>query len=147
MGGREGGGGVVGKALAESNFLKVVSSAIVDKYIGESARVIREMFGYAKCAGTAGRAFLEAERTPSSGDFAPSQGVGCSSALDRFGGELQDDGIPFVAGVCVSYRTVTAGLALQEGVSRPPIRSTQPTRLPHGAVCQRFVGTSPNSPR
>lgn len=27
------------------NFLKVVSSAIVDKYIGESARVIREMFG------------------------------------------------------------------------------------------------------
>jgi len=28
-----------------ANFLKVVSSAIVDKYIGESARVIREMFG------------------------------------------------------------------------------------------------------
>ena len=33
----------------EANFLKVVSSAIVDKYIGESARVIREMFGYARC--------------------------------------------------------------------------------------------------
>ena len=32
----------------DTNFLKVVSSAIVDKYIGESARVIREMFGYAK---------------------------------------------------------------------------------------------------
>ena len=32
----------------ECNFLKVVSSAIVDKYIGESARVIREMFEYAK---------------------------------------------------------------------------------------------------
>jgi 26S proteasome regulatory subunit T4 len=32
----------------ECNFLKVVSSAIVDKYIGESARMIREMFGYAK---------------------------------------------------------------------------------------------------
>jgi len=31
-----------------ANFLKVVSSAIVDKYIGESARVIREMFGYAR---------------------------------------------------------------------------------------------------
>lgn len=31
-----------------ANFLKVVASAIVDKYIGESARVIREMFGYAK---------------------------------------------------------------------------------------------------
>ena len=29
-------------------FLKVVASAIVDKYIGESARVIREMFGFAK---------------------------------------------------------------------------------------------------
>ena len=28
--------------------LQVVSSAIVDKYIGESARLIREMFGYAK---------------------------------------------------------------------------------------------------
>jgi 26S proteasome regulatory subunit T4 len=32
----------------ECNFLKVVSSAIVDKYIGESARLIREMFAYAK---------------------------------------------------------------------------------------------------
>ncbi|KAL3116161.1 hypothetical protein niasHT_002285 [Heterodera trifolii] len=30
------------------NFLKVVSSAIVDKYIGESARMIREMFNYAR---------------------------------------------------------------------------------------------------
>ena len=29
----------------ETNFIKVVSSAIVDKYIGESARLIREMFG------------------------------------------------------------------------------------------------------
>jgi hypothetical protein len=28
--------------------MQVVSSAIVDKYIGESARVIREMFGYAR---------------------------------------------------------------------------------------------------
>nr|CAG4718764.1 unnamed protein product [Naegleria fowleri] len=32
----------------EANFLKVVASAIVDKYIGESARIIREMFGYAR---------------------------------------------------------------------------------------------------
>jgi 26S proteasome regulatory subunit T4 len=32
----------------ETNFLKVVSSAIVDKYIGESARLIREMFGMCK---------------------------------------------------------------------------------------------------
>lgn len=32
----------------DCNFLKVVSSAIVDKYIGESARMIREMFQYAK---------------------------------------------------------------------------------------------------
>eukprot|EP01012_Entosiphon_sulcatum_P040915 TRINITY_DN54650_c0_g1_i1.p1 TRINITY_DN54650_c0_g1~~TRINITY_DN54650_c0_g1_i1.p1 ORF type:complete len:391 (-),score=87.51 TRINITY_DN54650_c0_g1_i1:89-1261(-) len=32
----------------EANFLKVVASAIVDKYIGESARVVREMFGYAR---------------------------------------------------------------------------------------------------
>lgn len=39
---------LLAKAVAstmECNFLKVVSSAIVDKYIGESARVIREMFG------------------------------------------------------------------------------------------------------
>ncbi|OLL24716.1 putative 26S protease subunit rpt4 [Neolecta irregularis DAH-3] len=35
-------------ASMETNFIKVVSSAIVDKYIGESARLIREMFGYAK---------------------------------------------------------------------------------------------------
>jgi len=32
----------------DCNFLKVVSSAIVDKYIGESARMIREMFAYAR---------------------------------------------------------------------------------------------------
>ncbi|KJE96345.1 proteasome 26S subunit [Capsaspora owczarzaki ATCC 30864] len=32
----------------EASFLKVVSSSIVDKYIGESARLIREMFGYAR---------------------------------------------------------------------------------------------------
>merc|ERR1711904_725681 len=41
----------MGRAIACSmnvNFLKVVSSAVVDKYIGESARIIREMFGYAK---------------------------------------------------------------------------------------------------
>ena len=31
-----------------ANFLKVVSSAIVDKYIGESARMIREMFAFAR---------------------------------------------------------------------------------------------------
>lgn len=35
-------------ATLETNFLKVVSSAIVDKYIGESARLVREMFAYAK---------------------------------------------------------------------------------------------------
>ena len=34
------------KSLWSSN--QVVSSAIVDKYIGESARLIREMFGYAR---------------------------------------------------------------------------------------------------
>merc|ERR1719502_109673 len=32
----------------DASFLKVVASSIVDKYIGESARIIREMFGYAK---------------------------------------------------------------------------------------------------
>ena len=42
---------LLARAVAASldiNFLKVVSSAIVDKYIGESARIIREMFTYAK---------------------------------------------------------------------------------------------------
>jgi 26S proteasome regulatory subunit T4 len=34
--------------LPDSPCVQVVSSAIVDKYIGESARVIREMFGYAR---------------------------------------------------------------------------------------------------
>lgn len=28
--------------------MQVVSSAIIDKYIGESARLIREMFNYAR---------------------------------------------------------------------------------------------------
>uniref|UniRef100_A0A674C348 Proteasome 26S subunit, ATPase 6 n=1 Tax=Salmo trutta TaxID=8032 RepID=A0A674C348_SALTR len=32
----------------DCNFLKVVSSSIVDKYIGESARLIREMFNYSR---------------------------------------------------------------------------------------------------
>ena len=42
---------LIARALAcnvEAKFLKVVASGIVDKYIGESARVIREMFAYAK---------------------------------------------------------------------------------------------------
>jgi len=42
---------LLARAMAHNmtaNFIKVVASAIVDKYIGESARVIREMFGYAK---------------------------------------------------------------------------------------------------
>lgn len=42
---------LLARALASTinaTFLKVVASAIVDKYIGESARVIREMFAYAK---------------------------------------------------------------------------------------------------
>ena len=32
----------------EAKFLKIVASSIVDKYIGESARVVREMFAFAK---------------------------------------------------------------------------------------------------
>lgn len=42
---------LLAKALAsnvQAKFLKVVASAIVDKYIGESSRMIREMFAYAK---------------------------------------------------------------------------------------------------
>merc|ERR1719240_1579252 len=42
---------LLARAMASNmtaNFLKVVASAIVDKYIGESARIVREMFGYAK---------------------------------------------------------------------------------------------------
>ncbi|KAJ2783957.1 26S proteasome subunit rpt4 [Coemansia interrupta] len=42
---------LLAKAVAnslETSFLKVVSSAIVDKYIGESSRIVREMFGYAR---------------------------------------------------------------------------------------------------
>lgn len=42
---------LLAKAIAsniDASFLKVVSSAIVDKYIGESARLIREMFDYAR---------------------------------------------------------------------------------------------------
>jgi len=42
---------LLARALAnniKATYLKVVASAIVDKYIGESARVIREMFAYAR---------------------------------------------------------------------------------------------------
>lgn len=42
---------MIARAIASQlqvNFLKVVASAIVDKYIGESARMIREMFNYAR---------------------------------------------------------------------------------------------------
>mmetsp|Transcript_16391 Transcript_16391/g.55691 ORF Transcript_16391/g.55691 Transcript_16391/m.55691 type:complete len:390 (-) Transcript_16391:63-1232(-) len=42
---------LLARALASNinaTFLKVVASAIVDKYIGESARIVREMFGYAR---------------------------------------------------------------------------------------------------
>lgn len=42
---------LLAKAMASNmscNFMKVVASAIVDKYIGESARVIRDMFAYAR---------------------------------------------------------------------------------------------------
>jgi 26S proteasome regulatory subunit T4 len=42
---------LIARALAcnvEAKFLKVVASGIVDKYIGESARVIREMFAFAR---------------------------------------------------------------------------------------------------
>jgi 26S proteasome regulatory subunit T4 len=42
---------LLAKAIAtnvDAAFLKVVASAIVDKYIGESARVVRQMFHYAR---------------------------------------------------------------------------------------------------
>ena len=42
---------LLAKAIAsniEASFLRVVASAIVDKYIGESARIVREMFAYAR---------------------------------------------------------------------------------------------------
>ena len=42
---------LLARALASNvnaNFMKVVASSIMDKYIGESARIIREMFTYAK---------------------------------------------------------------------------------------------------
>jgi 26S proteasome regulatory subunit T4 len=42
---------LLAKAIAsnvDAHFLKVVGSSIVDKYIGESARVVREMFAFAR---------------------------------------------------------------------------------------------------
>ena len=42
---------LLARALASNvnaNFMKVVASSIMNKYIGESARLIREMFAYAK---------------------------------------------------------------------------------------------------
>lgn len=34
--------------MNDCTFLKIVASSIVDKYIGESSRIVREMFGYAR---------------------------------------------------------------------------------------------------
>lgn len=34
--------------MGDCTFLKIVASSIVDKYIGESSRIVREMFGYAR---------------------------------------------------------------------------------------------------
>lgn len=42
---------LIARALANNTnakFLKIVASSVVDKYIGESARIIREMFAFAK---------------------------------------------------------------------------------------------------
>jgi 26S proteasome regulatory subunit T4 len=42
---------LLAKAIAsnvDAHFLKVVGSSIVDKYIGESARIVREMFAFAR---------------------------------------------------------------------------------------------------
>ena len=42
---------MIARAVANElqvSFLKVVASAIIDKYVGESARIIREMFNYAR---------------------------------------------------------------------------------------------------
>lgn len=42
---------LIARALAsnvDAKFMKIVASSIVDKYIGESARMVREMFAYAK---------------------------------------------------------------------------------------------------
>ena len=42
---------LLARALAcnlNATFIKVIASAIVDKYIGESSRLVREMFGYAR---------------------------------------------------------------------------------------------------
>lgn len=61
---------LLAKAIAsnmDANFLKVVSSAIVDKYIGESARLIREMFGYAKVV-----AISTSPRSPHTSMYLPS---------------------------------------------------------------------------
>lgn len=42
---------LLARALAcnvNANFMKVVASSILNKYIGESSRLIREMFAYAR---------------------------------------------------------------------------------------------------
>lgn len=52
--------------------VQVVASAIVDKYIGESARVVREMFGYAKVrAGATGAAQKYGLRSGGTDSYTP----------------------------------------------------------------------------
>ena len=74
---------LLAKAIAsniDANFLKVVSSAIVDKYIGESARLIREMFGYARRTSRASSSWTR--WTPSAGNVF-SEGTSADREIQR----------------------------------------------------------------
>lgn len=90
--------------------LKVVSSAIVDKYIGESARVIREMFGYARdhqpCV-------IFMDEIDAIGGRRFSEGTSADREIQRTLMELlsQLDGFDVVGKVCVCFSGGQRGCA------------------------------------
>ncbi len=105
----------------DANFLKVVSSAIVDKYIGESARLIREMFGYAKehqpC-------IIFMDEIDAIGGRRFSEGTSADREIQRTLMELlsQLDGFDVIGKV----RPMSAGFFFSPRANRTPVRLRTP---------------------
>jgi SpoVK/Ycf46/Vps4 family AAA+-type ATPase len=113
----------------QTNFLKVVSSAIVDKYIGESARLIREMFGYAK------------EHEPC---------IIFMDEIDAIGGRRFSEGTSADREIQRTLMEVNDQLLLREcttltlcKVAQPNgwIRLSRPCQTDHGDESTRYVGS------
>ena len=126
------------KAIAsniDANFLKVVSSAIVDKYIGESARLIREMFGYARSHEPC---IIFMDEIDAIGGKRFSEGTSADREIQRTLMELlnQLDGFDVLAGTRATtpYPTSAARPFTQQPIERERAAFTRQTLVWKGAV-------------